>query len=280
MRRQLRSIGRRVARASMRSDWLWHRVQHSRHHDFFAPKRKSILRKRARHKCAELLSRLEVLGGPFAGMRYAEAGAVGSSIWPKLLGTYESEIRGCLTEILSRPYRRVIDVGFAEGFYLIGLGRLLNNAALIGFDIESDAARLCRENARANDIPSDRLQLHGGFDRWQFIGELASDSLVVVDCEGYENQVIAGLDPGQLSRADWLIETHDHLVTGTSERLAAALAETHQLLVIPSDETTERKRALLPPEIRQACDPSEQSALLDEDREGRQTWLYAKRLAA
>jgi hypothetical protein len=281
METALNSLTRRLTRVLMKNDWLWELVQRITGNDFFYRQRYPVIHKRARRQAAPLLERLEVLQGPFSGMKYARELSVGSSLWPKLLGTYESELRPAFDWIARRGnYRNIIDVGFAEGYYLIGFGRWFANSQLVGFDSDPAASEQCRANALANGIDPGRLRLFGTFDSEQMANQLKPNSLAIVDCEGFENQVIAGLTVEQASCADWLIETHDHLVPGTSERIKRTLGKTHDLLELSADSDVRSKCRSLPLAIRETCDPYAQEALVSEGRVARQSWIFATRRTA
>ena len=281
MQRPLASLARRLIRFTMRSDRIWELARRLPFRDYCQHQRWSIMQKRARRKFAPYIERAEILSGPFQGLQYAEQTAVGSSLWPKLVGTYESELQPILQEISQTDYRRIVDVGYAEGYYLVGLGRLFRDAELIGFDIETEAERLCRANAKINGIEDERLRLFGAFDGETFQQTLDDDqTLVVVDCEGTENAVISGLKRDQLAAADWLIETHDHLVPGTTDRLWKQLRDTHQLRKIETNDDLEGKLQLLPESIKRGYDTYVQETLVSENRKSRQFWIFAQRKAA
>ena len=281
MKRQLNSLARSITRVLMRSNLLWEGVRRLPNHDYFYRQRYSVVHKRARRMCASFLDRREVLAGPFSGMKYAEEAAVGSSLWPKLLGTYESELRPYFEDVIANGgYRTIVDVGYAEGFYLIGLGRLLDQAELIGFDSDAEAQRLCLANAETNGIEPQRLKLFGAFDAKTFQQSIDDDALVVVDCEGFENEVLGSLSSHERCRADWLIETHDHLVEGTTSRLAGILRETHEIVEVNTDGDLTSKCKMLPESICQTCDDYVKEALVSEGRQTSQTWILAKRRAA
>lgn len=260
---------------------MWELAQHIPGQAFFLQQRRPVIRKRAERECAPLLNRLEVLSGPFQGMRYAESATVSCALWPMLMGTYESELRDCLKSLQQNAqYRRIVDVGFAEGFYLVGLGRMFQDAELVGFDLNEDAKGLCHANASINGIEPSRLKLHGGFDADTFRNELNEDSLVVVDCEGFENDVIESLDPEDFQKADWLIETHDHLVDGTTQRMTLAFRDTHDVVCLETDDDESEKVELLPDFVRQQHNQYVQEALVAERRSAKQYWIVATRKAA
>ena len=281
MKKHLISIARRLTRVLMKNDRLWELAQCLPGQDFFYHQRNPVIRKRMERECADLFDDRQVMTGPFAGMQYAKAASVGSMLWPKLLGTYESELRPCFEAIAKRPsYQRIVDVGFAEGFYLVGLGRMFQNAHLVGFDTEDEAKVLCHANAEVNGIDKNRMSLFGGFDADTFHEELGEESLVVVDCEGFENDVIESLAQGDIEKADWLIETHDHLVEGTTDRMILAFQGTHEVMEVTTEADLEHKRELLPELVQKRCNRYIQEALVCEGRKAKQSWIFATRKAA
>src|SRR5690349_7602657 len=72
-------------------------------------------RQRTKYVTKSLTSEIgwAVQSGPFEGMRYVPK-AVGSTLVPKLLGCYESELHHTLNVILERNYQKIIDIGCAE----------------------------------------------------------------------------------------------------------------------------------------------------------------------
>jgi len=238
--------------------------------------KRSVEAKQAKRECFRVFAANEVLAGPFAGMRYANPASVGSSLWPKFAGTYEAELHPILSTILKRSYKRLIDVGYAEGFYLVGLGRLLGKATLVGFDIDTKAPTLCAANAALNSIDKHRLCLFGGWEELRFRDELTDDSLVILDCEGVENNVVSALDQTQLRSADWLIETHDHLVPSTSARLSQRFSETHDVTIVDT-QPEEQKLAIVPDQLRTSCDENLLKFIVSERRKAPQTWIFAQR---
>src|SRR4051812_30659198 len=61
--------------------------------------------------CEKLFSTQTVLNGIFKGMRMGNIKATGSSIYAKLLGSYESEVMPDLKKLLDQRYDLVINVG-------------------------------------------------------------------------------------------------------------------------------------------------------------------------
>ena len=65
------------------------------------------------------LDKLEILSGPFKGMRYGDF-SYNSALIPKLLGTYEADLHGWVGEAVAAGYDAVINIGCAEGYYAVG----------------------------------------------------------------------------------------------------------------------------------------------------------------
>ena len=151
-----------------------------------------------------------IAGGPFKGMRYIDE-AIGSSLCPKILGTYESELGEFIEELIGSRHDCILNVGCAEGYYAVGLAlRTRDHPNLLIHAYDSDTRgraatlRLATENGVAQRIIiGDRCDHH---ELNRFIGKRL---LVVCDIEGAESEL---LDPQQataLLDSDILVEVHD-----------------------------------------------------------------------
>ena len=66
-----------------------------------------------------------VQNGPFKGMRLALRSSWGEGdISPMLLGVYEQELHGVLTEFSGEKYGAIVNIGAADGYYAVGTARL------------------------------------------------------------------------------------------------------------------------------------------------------------
>lgn len=177
-----------------------------------------------------------VLGGPFRGMRYV-TDSYDSGFLPRLLGTYEWEVADAVARLVASGVDRVVDIGAAEGYYAVGLARLLPPAVrVVGFDSNRRARFLLRRMARLNGVAG-RVEVRGHCDPPALADALAGADrpLVVCDCEGFEAIL---LDPDRvpaLRRSAVLVELHDHLCPGASETVRARFAPTHRIEAVPHD---------------------------------------------
>jgi hypothetical protein len=170
--------------------------------------------------------------GPFAGMRYVRQ-SPGSLLPPKLLGCYEAELHGVIARVARHGYATVLNVGCGEGYYAVGLARLLPAARVHAFDPDPTAQALCRQLAALNGV-AERMRVAGACGHAE-LRELARPrTLVFCDCEGGE---AALLDPAAvpgLADCDLVVELHDFLDPHTSRRFTERFVGSHEVALIES----------------------------------------------
>lgn len=211
-----------------------------------------------------------VQSGPFAGMDYPFAASEGAGA-SRLLGCYEASLTPIIQTIITRPYRKVIDVGCAEGYYAVGLARLMPQAQIIARDANPAALKMCAQLAQANGV-ADRITLGGLMQHQDF--DLCTDqpTLVVCDIEGAEADL---LDPARamgLRHADILVETHDCIVSGLSALISDRFGATHTITRIDRALNPEA----LPAWTHQLSD-MDRLLMLWEWRAGPTPWLWMTR---
>lgn len=219
---------------------------------------------------AELAESLEltVQRGPFARMRYAGHAVVGSTLYPKLLGSYERELHETVGCIIARPYSTIVDVGAAEGYYAVGLATRMPTAEIVAFEANESGRETLQAMAALNGV-AERIQVLGTAT----CANLATldpegPVLVVSDCEGAEYELLNPARVPWLERADILVEVHQmHGLNGRAE-LSARFGHTHDVTVIE----VRRRDSSLYPEL-QRFDPGDREALLFE-RTDLSGWLW------
>lgn len=221
--------------------------------------------------CRALSSTLDarVARGPFAAMTYPRRrGDIVHAA--KLLGAYERELHPALERLVARRPTRIVNVGSGDGYYTVGLARRLPDAQVWAVDPDPLAQRACRKTAGLNGVAS-RLRYVTRLDARALDGVLRDPparSLCLVDCEGYEDELLDLVAAPSLSHADLLVETHDFARVGVTERLASRFARTHDVvrLEIASRDPGEfPELAALPHDVARG--------LLDEFRHPPQSWL-------
>jgi len=175
-------------------------------------------------------SQIEVRSGPFKGMLYIDE-VVWGSITPKWLGSYEAELHCVIHEFLCRGQSNVIDIGCAEGYYAVGLAKLMPNTKVFAFDTDFISRRQARCLARLNGV-DDRLKIGKYCSSAELNRLTEGDAAVICDIEGYEAVL---LDPElvpNLQYVDMLVEVHENSDESneTEELLKHRFCQTHQII--------------------------------------------------
>ncbi len=216
-------------------------------------------------------TRKGVASGPFQGMRYVHR-SVGSGLRPKLLGTYEKELWPAIEEIGGRGYKVIANVGAAEGYYAVGLARLLPDAQVVCFETQTKEHQLLLKLAALNGVEN-QITMHALCtpELLQQTLAKASPTLIVCDIDGGE---YALLDPARvpaLGTSDILLEIHDFEHTSAPDQLRALFENTHDIEVILG-----RERTLADWPLKLNFSPEEKLASLAEGRPDLQDWFWMK----
>lgn len=186
---------------------------------------------------------IEVLDGPFKGMRYASARATGSALGLKLCGIYEEELLPVIAEIIEGEYKKILDIGSAEGYYAVGLARVISDVKVDAYDIDPYARELLNQMCEINEV-SDRVAINGWCTKEILRQHDYTDkTLIISDCEGYEKELFDEDSAEFLSQTDILIEVHDNLDTEKRpifEQIERAFSKTHDIEVIYSMKRFEK----------------------------------------
>lgn len=216
---------------------------------------------------------LTVRNGPFQGMKYPRAAAVGSKLFPKLLGSYESELHPVIRKLLDRDYSDIVDVGCAEGYYAVGFGLCFPCARLYAYDTDKEAQVLCREMAQLNGIGPERMHIGGHLDCDGLHSlEVSGRGLVISDCEGYEKDLFSPETPKKMAVHDFLIEAHDMIDIHISGYLKDIFSSTHDMIVVQSIDDIHKAQRYQYKELESYSLP-ERKILLAEERSAIMEWL-------
>jgi hypothetical protein len=209
-----------------------------------------------------------VLHGPFQGMRYPVRSALTRHIIPRLLGSYEMELHSVIAA-LDAGYTSVTDIGAAEGYYAVGLAMRLR-VPVYAFETDGRERALLREMADLNAVGT-HVIARGFCGREHFNGIGGQRSLVVSDCEGYEQVLFDADTIESLGDADLIIETHGDRI---EKSLFARLRPTHRIEVYCAKRRDPRNF----PELS-FLDSDRAHRAVSEDRPS-QSWLWCQSLRA
>lgn len=177
----------------------------------------------------------KVLSGVFAGMDIGKNFAWSDgNVVIKLLGVYEIELQNTIQKAISRRPKTIVNIGCAEGYYTVGLGRLLPEARIMGCDIDPEALKIATTNAKKNNLNNVTFWLvDGEYYNFYDIAELMySADLAIIDCEAGECAYLHEVLQPLFGKLDIIVECHDFLHAGVSDDLIARFQKTHSIEVI------------------------------------------------
>jgi lipopolysaccharide biosynthesis glycosyltransferase/glycosyltransferase involved in cell wall biosynthesis len=183
-----------------------------------------------------------VRNGPFKGMNYSAGKSIGSTLLPKIYGSYEAPIQKWIQEVISNKYQNIIDIGCAEGYYAVGLALTSQNSKVYAYDTDAEALLLCKELARSNNVES-KINFNDLCTHKKLENFGSKKTLVICDIEGEELHLLEPSLAGGLQYADIIVETHDFIVDGISDTLINRFKHTHKIEII-IDYERESKTAL------------------------------------
>lgn len=227
------------------ADWLTRRVQDPRPLASMRELEK-VLRQLAKWRSQVIANTLvakhgsTILQGPFAGMAYVDRATEGA-LAPRLLGTYESELHPHILAFAAEGLDCVIDIGCAEGYYAVGLARLMPASTIHAHDIDPKARDACAALARANAVEA-RVRIGGEFTPGDFEAFAGRRVLVFVDAEGAEDHLLDPALSPALKGMNLIVETHGGVRPGVLARLTERFAASHEVLRVDQ----QGKAAVLP----------------------------------
>jgi hypothetical protein len=172
-----------------------------------------------------------VLSGPFAGMKLLPEVSWGDGdLPPKLLGCYEEELHPAIAKAVARGPSVVVNIGCAEGYYAVGMARMLPQARVFAFESDAGGQEICRLAGVANQVGT-RLVVAGKceIEALRQIIAQADRPLLVVDCEGAELQLLDIAQVPEIRRCDMIIECHDFVNPRITSTLRERFATSHDI---------------------------------------------------
>jgi hypothetical protein len=221
----------------------------------------------------------QVMSGPFKGLKYV-SGSVSSAYYPKLLGTYEIELRNIVVSLFQRGFDLVLNVGAAEGYYAVGFSVKCPDSQIIAFEADEEGQRLLAEMAQLNQVEK-RLLIKGYCDSTtlQSFIQNANEPLIIMDIEGGEKDLLDPKKIAELRYAHILVELHDFVYRDISQLIKDRFQDSHTMVEVCSRE---RKLEDLPGSISlfiRYIFRQHFLSFMQEWRPEKMTWLYLQPFA-
>ena len=150
----------------------------------------------------------------------------------KILGLYEKELEPALKDVVRWEPDVVVNIGCADGFYALGLARLIPNAKVIAYDIDERAQKICEQGRQLNNIKG-AFEIRGycSAEELQNIIQISKRPFALVDCEGGERELLLSRHY-DFSNVSMIVECHDFLDRSITSRLINKFSKTHSIELI------------------------------------------------
>lgn len=183
-----------------------------------------------------LLLRQRVAAGPFAGMFYLK-NSFGSAYLPKLLGTYEMELRATWKRLTGACRGgTLVNIGAAEGYYAVGALYRGSFERVVCFEQDARARSLLARLAQLSGIERG-LDIRAQCDPvtlGETLRTLTGPVAILCDVEGYEDVLLDPAATAELARCHLLVELHEARCPGVVRRLRTRFQATHEIELIPA----------------------------------------------
>jgi hypothetical protein len=230
-----------------------------------------VLRRRLEQKGKGMLLR-----GPFKGLRYGDE-AICSALFPKYLGTYESELHDCIEQLIALKPARIVDIGAAEGYYACGLAMRLPEARITAFEADLKARYLLERTIELNRL-HDRVDVRRFCDKESLRMTLQNGEgrlAVICDAEGHEHELLCIQEIPELRYAVILVEVHEFILSGVSQILEARFQSSHSITKISARNRTRADFPFSTGGLWERLIPSKYFRFfVDEQRPGGMHWLH------
>jgi precorrin-6B methylase 2 len=212
-----------------------------------------------------------VLHGPFKGMQYPDWIAAKRNLIPKLVASYEDELHDWIAKSIQSNYETIVNVGSADGYYTVGFALRCPGSEVIGFDTDLWARKATSSLATNNNASNVRM-LSMCTSQW-LQDNLPQNSLLIIDCEGFEKELLDVRQAPNILNSDVLVELHEHVAPGVGKMVENGFADTHKISVIDA------VLAKNPDDYAELSDvePAMRKDVISEGRHGPQSWLFLTR---
>jgi precorrin-6B methylase 2 len=154
----------------------------------------------------------------------------GSTLIPKITGTYECELHHVINEIKKKKYDILIDIGCAEGYYAVGfawLNKANSSFKVYAYDNNTEALENLKKLAVLNGVEN-QIIIKSWFDKDELKEIDSSNGIIICDVEGAEKEILDPESNPYLLKFDILVEVHDGMASSTiREILMDRFTRTH-----------------------------------------------------
>lgn len=213
---------------------------------------------------------IKIMDGLFTGMLYTRESFC-SAILPKLIGSYEEPIQQWINEIIQKKYRKIIDIGSAEGYYSVGLAIRCHDSQIYAYDIDDDALTANKNIAKLNKV-EDKIIFKNLCDHDELNNIIDENTVIICDIEGNEFELLNPEKSPKLLDVDMIIESHDFINKNITEELINRFYKTHKIEIMVDYKRDIEKAKIYSSDIKIA------TFMVDEKRPEAMKWLRLTKL--
>ncbi len=209
--------------------------------------------------------------GPFRGMKFFTTRTRRSKLFAKLIGCYEEALHELIWHFLDNNYEKIIIIGSRDGYYTTGFARLIPNARIFGYELNTVALEFARANANSNQV-ADRVFLHPErYDSHMLMNEeLTGRSLLFFNSDSSELEIFTEDAVSVLADADLLIQLNDFTDPGKKPKIMRLFKDTHEFQSI----VQKRLAPVVSHFLNSQADTQRVLNLIDEGKAERIEWLF------
>jgi hypothetical protein len=215
-----------------------------------------------------LLAKNTVTCGLFKGLILPEQQSWRNDQGTKILGLYEKELEPVLQDVVNSKPDVVINIGCAEGFYALGLARLVPNAKVFAYDISQRAQEICELGRQLNNLDG-AFEIRGycSADELESLTQHSNRPFVLIDCEGGERDLLLSKNY-DFANVTMIIECHDFLDRRITGDLINKFSRTHSVELIEQGAKNPFKC-----ELTKGWPESDLWLIVSEERPEKMHWL-------
>ena len=175
---------------------------------------------------------LVVMNGPFSGMKYPSLFSHSSSIFPKIIGSYENELEPTFNNLFEKSFNAIFNIGSAEGYFAIGLAIKFPNSTVYAFEQNQKSLENCIKMGELNNVKN--VIYNNKFEIFDLNKYQFDNCLVVCDIEGAEKEIFTSSSINNFINSWLIIEVHDFIYHNLSNIISENFQNTHKINIIKS----------------------------------------------
>lgn len=159
-----------------------------------------------------------------------------SDLYSKILGIYENQLHIYIKDAISKKPNLLINIGCGDGYYGLGISKIIPEIKSILVDINEDELNNCKENCLLNNLKNIEFKNSISNNELKNLYENNNNIFFIIDAEGAEANLLE-IDEN-FTNSNFLIECHDFIVPNITELLKNKFMFSHKIYEITDCQKT------------------------------------------